>query len=48
MIILYDSPDCTVTYENIRFYFLVFFCFTLFSCRSREVEKALVFERTLK
>jgi len=22
-----DSPLCTVTFEHIRFYFLVFFCF---------------------
>jgi len=33
----------TVTSERIRFYFLVFFCFTLFSCCFRAA-----FERTLK
>jgi len=28
----------TVTSEHIRFYFLVFLCFTLFSCRFRAVD----------
>ena len=28
----------TLTSEHIRFYILVFFCFTLFSCRFRAVD----------
>ena len=32
------SPTFTVTSEHTRFYFLVFFCFTLFNCRFRAVD----------